>query len=450
MLSDDVLLKYAGPVPRYTSYPPAPQFTGAIGPIDYETWLAGTAGQSLSLYFHVPFCAALCWFCGCNTTVATGKAVFEAYASLLVAELNLVASAIGEAGAVRHLHWGGGTPTALGDAALCRVMERMRALFDIADDAEVAIEIDPRTLTPETAGMLRRLGFNRASLGVQDIDPVVQVAINRLQPIDVVRAAASSLRANGIERINIDLMIGLPRQTEDSVRRSVTATIEGLRPDRVSVFAYAHVPWLKRHQRLIDTSALPGPRERLAQARIASGTLEAMGYVPLGLDHFALPADPLALTAGAGSLRRNFQGYTNDAADVLLGIGASAIGCLPQGYAQNAPKVPDYRRAMNSGRFATVRGVVLEDEDRIRRDVIERLMCDLRVDLDEVARRWNVLPAYFEHDIIALGALVEDGLVNLTGHRLHVPASARCVVRAVCAVFDRYLSPAPMRYASGL
>ncbi|MCW5695117.1 MAG: oxygen-independent coproporphyrinogen III oxidase [Bauldia sp.] len=443
---DNALLRYARPVPRYTSYPTATQFTGAIGPSHYARWLASLEGQSLSLYIHVPFCQALCWFCGCTTTVAKSAAVSVAYASLLVEEISRVAFAIGGAGAVRHIHWGGGTPTQLGISSLRRVLERVRARFDVSDDAEVAIELDPRTLTRETIEALPGLGFNRVSLGVQDVDPAVQTAINRIQPIAFVREAASCLRDNGISWINVDLMVGLPRQTEGSVRRSAAATIEALRPSRVAIFSYAHMPWLKRHQRLIDASALPGPRERLSQALAAAEVLEAMGYLPLGLDHFALPGDRLELASKTGKLRRNFQGYTDDTAAVLLGIGASAIGSLPSGYVQNESRVVDYRRAIERGGFAIARGIALDDDDRVRRDIIERLMCDLRVDLDDTARRWNVDRASFDDDIAALGPLVDDGLVRLSGRRVEVDPSARSLVRSVAATFDRYLSPAPMHH----
>ncbi len=453
VLTDEILLKYAGPMPRYTSYPTANHFDRALSHQLYQNWLGDIPPDAdLSIYFHVPFCRQLCWFCGCNTTVLREAEVARAYANLLVRELNLVRRPMPDAGRVRHIHWGGGTPTALGSEALARVMDEARALLDFDGAAELAIEIDPRTLTPELARSLGRLGFSRASIGVQDIDPAVQAAVNRVQPIAVCVAAADALRSAGIERVNIDLMIGLPGQTEHSVRRSVEEAVEALAPDRVAVFAYAHVPGIKRHQRLIDATILPNPASRLAQTRAAAAALSGLGYVAIGMDHYARPEDPLAKAARLAVLRRNFQGYTDDPAAVLIGIGASAIGAFPRGYVQNEPKVPAYRRAIEAGQLPVARGRILNADDRPRRDAIERIMCDLRVDLDEVAARWHFPASLFDPEIETLRPLVEDGLVTISGRSLEVVPAARYAVRSVCAVFDRYFraSQTPAGHAAGL
>lgn len=453
MLTDDILLKYAVPVPRYTSYPTANQFSELQDDTSYRTWLSRLGPEDdLSLYFHVPFCRQLCWFCGCTTTVLRDQEVASSYAELLISELRLVLGELKGAGTVRHVHWGGGTPTAIGGKALARVMTEAWALLDFDADAEIAIEIDPRVLTQDTARSLGVLGFNRASIGVQDINPAVQAAVNRVQPLEECVAAAQALRSNGIRRLNIDLMFGLPGQTADGVRRTVEEAIPALEPDRVALFAYAHVPHLKRHQRLIDERALPGARARLGQVRAAAAALSRLGYVAVGLDHYARPDDPLAQAAGHSSLRRNFQGYTDDPANVLIGIGASAIGSLPQGYVQNERRVPAYRRALLSGVLPVARGFALRPDDRLRRDAIERLMCDLHVDLEEVAERWHVAPNHLDRELELLRPFADDGLVAVSGRRVEVVPAARHAIRSVCAVFDSYLGSSPVAptHAAGL
>jgi len=450
-MRNEVLLKYSRPVPRYTSYPTAPQFTSEVDSKRYQRWL-GELGPSaaLSLYFHVPFCRSLCLFCGCNTTVVNRPGPARAYADLLRQELGLAARAARSAGRVCHVHWGGGTPTELGEAALGQVVDLARELFVFREDAEIAIELDPRTLRPALAKSLAAFGFNRASLGIQDMDSGVQMAVNRRQPMAVNRAAVDALRSAGIDRINVDLMVGLPHQTSASVERSISSTVAALGPDRVAVFSYAHVPWMKPHQRLIDETTLPDLTARLLQTQVAERTLVDRGYVRIGLDHFAMPDDPLADAARAGDLRRNFQGYVTDRAEALLGIGASAISSLPQGYVQNMSRVPEYRRAITAGDFAVKRGVVLTVEDRARRDVIERLMCDLSVDLRVVADRWNLSPSSFSDALTALAPMIEDGIVDVVDRRIEVSAEARPVLRSVCAAFDTYLQGTPARYSPGV
>lgn len=279
---------------------------------------------------------------------------------------------------------------------------------------------------------------------------MVQASVNRVQPLSVTNAAADTLRANGIEKLNVDLIVGLPFQTETGVVRSVAAAVGSLQPDRVSVFAYAHVPWMKRHQRLIDEAALPATAERLVQTRAAERTLVELGYIPIGLDHFARPDDHLAQAARAGTVRRNFQGYVTDQAEALIGIGASAISSMPLGYSQNTARVPEYRKSIAAGDFVVNRGVVLTRDDYVRREIIERLMCDLSVDLADVSRRWHVAQQEFDPAITALMPIVEDGLVRVTGTRVEIDAAARSVVRSVCTAFDAYLIPSSARHAAGI
>ena len=439
-MNAELLARYDRLVPRYTSYPTAPHFHAAIGPDDYCSWLAKLPGDTrLSLYLHVPFCHALCWYCGCHTTVARRHRPVADYLDLLLAELDLIGTALGSGRPVSHVHFGGGTPTMIAPDDLRTLGERLRERFEVLSEAEFAVEIDPRRLRRETVDALAAIGVNRASLGVQDVNFEVQRAINRRQPFSVVERAVDRLRGAGISGINFDLMYGLPHQTVGRVLQSVEAALR-LRPARVALFGYAHVPWMKRHQRLIDESALPGSLERAAQFEAAADRLANAGYVAIGLDHFALPDDSLALALRQGRLRRNFQGYTTDTAPALLGFGASAIGSLPQGYVQNTVPIPAYRDAIRTGRLATKRGIALTDEDRARRSVIERLMCNLAADLDGSA-------GWFAAELEALKPFVADGLVSVESGSIRIRSEGRALVRTVCAVFDAYLDRGAARYA---
>jgi oxygen-independent coproporphyrinogen-3 oxidase len=432
-------------VPRYTSYPTAPHFSAAVGPHDYALWLTELpADATLSLYLHVPFCAELCHYCGCHTKAVRRREPVDAYAGLLGDEIALVGALAGARKAL-HLHWGGGTPSMLGSEWLLVLVDRLAQAFDIAE-CEHGIELDPRYVTHELARALVRLGVNRASLGVQDLVEHVQQAIGRIQPFAVVERAVNELREAGIRNINLDLMYGLPGQSADDVRRSATLAAS-LRPQRLACFGYAHVPWIKPHQRLIDAAALPGAAERLAQAAAAHETLVERGYVPIGLDHFARPEDRLAAAARTGRLRRNFQGYTTDQADALIGLGASAIGRLPQGFVQNAPDVGGYGRAIGSGRLATARGIALTAEDRLRGRIIERLMCDFSVDLDAVIAAGEAGDG-FEAELAALAPLATENLLRLDdGKRVTMTEQGRPFVRLAAAAFDAYLAKARTRHS---
>jgi oxygen-independent coproporphyrinogen-3 oxidase len=431
-------------LPRYTSYPTAPHFTPQIGADTYATWLDGlAAGLPASLYLHVPFCEKLCHYCGCNTTVAHDSDRIGHYAQLLMRELELVGETIGRRQVATHIHWGGGTPTALAPDDFLAIMRKTRETFAVASTAEIAVEIDPRHLSTQHLEAFGEAGINRASLGVQDLDPIVQQAIGRIQSFEQTSRAVDALGRIGITSISFDLMYGLPHQTEQSVARSV-ATALTLRPSRVALFGYAHVPWMKKHQELIAADTLPGGMERLAQVRAAEAELAKAGYVAIGLDHFALPDDPLATAHTAGRLHRNFQGYTTDAAPALIGIGASSIGSLPQGYVQNAPHLKAYREAIERGRLATARGIALTAEDRIRRSVIERLMCDLEVDLRDMTCD---AAEHFPAELERLSKLADDGLVMVDGTKIVMRPEARPFVRKIAATFDTYLRRSEMRHS---
>lgn len=428
-------------VPRYTSYPTAPHFSAAIGAATYRGWLAALPSQAtLSLYIHVPFCTELCYYCGCHTHAVRRREPVEAYAERLIDEIALLDGLKGRK--LIHLHWGGGTPSILGPAWLETIATRLASLFDLSELKEHAIELDPRRLDKPLARTLAAIGVTRASLGVQDAAPHVQRAAGRVQPFELVERSAGWLREAYIDDLNIDLMYGLPEQTARDAARSAELAAS-LEPQRLALFGYAHVPWFKTHQRMIDEAALPGPIARLEQAQAAAETLQGFGYQAIGLDHFAQPDDELAAAAREKRLRRNFQGYTVDDADALIGLGASAIGKLPQGFVQNAPDVGGYSRAVAGGEFAIVRGIALSDEDRVRAGIIERLMCDLELDLAALEGGLE----RFAAEIAALQPLAEEGLVTIEGAHVAVTREGRPFVRIAAAVFDAYLPAGQKRHS---
>ncbi len=432
MNDTNLIARYDGRVPRYTSYPTAPHFSPQVDAVAYGQWLeALPEGAALSLYLHVPFCDRLCLYCGCNTTVVLKEAPKRLYAAHLQREIALVAARLGRRARVTAIHWGGGTPTSLPGDCLTGIMAQLRALFDVAAEAEIAIEIDPTSVTPAILATLAEMGVNRASLGVQDFCPEVQEAIGRHQSYAQTWRCAQAMRGLGVTSLNLDLIYGLPFQTAESVARTARQAL-ALGAERIAVFGYAHVPWMKKHQSLIRDETLPDAAARFAQTGIIRQILvEEGGYVPVGLDHFALPGDAMAQAAREGVLHRSFQGYTTDAAPVLIGLGASAIGTLPRGYVQNASSVPAYNAAIARGEFAVARGVALNAEDVLRRGVIEAIMCDLAADI----------PPSLHDDAAGLARFVADGLVQWDGHRLEVTERGRPFVRNVAALFDAYLQP---------
>jgi oxygen-independent coproporphyrinogen-3 oxidase len=445
-----LLERYDTRVPRYTSYPTAPHFSPSVTPEQYATWLAALpAEQPISLYLHVPFCEQLCLYCGCNTGVVRHDGPRIAYAEALLREIALVRAAIGGSRHVTHIHWGGGTPTALPANCLRQIMETLRCEFDIDPSAEIAIELDPRHLAEDRLTALEDMGVTRASLGVQDFAPAVQEAVGRIQSFALTKSVADTLRARGTQALNIDLMYGLPYQTSKSVADTARRALQ-LAPDRVAVFGYAHVPWMKRHQKLLPVEALPPPVERYAQREAMEKTLLGAGYIAVGLDHFAKPDDPLSVAADTGAMHRNFQGYTTDAAPALIGLGASAIGSLPQGYAQNATKLPDYLGAIAQSRLPVARGIEISADDRLRRDVIEQIMCRLHADLRQIAEFHG---GDFESLVQAksiLAPMQADGLITWHGSVVEVLPAGRPFVRSVAAAFDTYLRAGEVRHASAV
>ncbi|MEZ5822244.1 MAG: oxygen-independent coproporphyrinogen III oxidase [Xanthobacteraceae bacterium] len=426
-------------LPRYTSYPTAPHFSAAIGADTYAEWLKAIPHEAgASLYLHVPFCRSMCWYCGCHTAVALRDQPVSVYESALRCEIDHVVRQIGRRIRVEHIHFGGGTPTIMAPETFTDLIGLIRHSFVVAPSAEVAVEIDPRTLSARMIEALALGGVNRASLGVQSFDTKVQRAINRMQSFEQTKGVTDSLRLAGISGINFDLIYGLPHQTVASCLDTVERCVE-LRPDRFSVFGYAHVPAFKKHQQKIKEEWLPDSLERHEQASRIAEALREAGYVQIGLDHFALPDDPMARALESGTLRRNFQGYTTDQSSVLLGFGASAIGRLPQGFVQNEVAIPAYSQIVAQGRLATARGYRLTDDDRLRAEIIERIMCDFAVDLDSVCARHGSAAHEMLQSAPRLRDLISDGIVELDGSSLAVPDDSRFLVRSVAAAFDAHL-----------
>ena len=426
-------------LPRYTSYPTAPHFSAGVGPQAYAQWLATIPhNASASLYLHIPFCRAMCWYCGCHTTVARRDRPIALYESALRCEIDQVVRQIGRRLKVEHIHFGGGTPTIMAPESFTDLIGLIRHAFFVVPSAEVAIEIDPRTLSAPMIEALALGGVNRASLGVQSFDPQVQQAINRVQSFAQTERAVTGLRRAGIAGINFDLIYGLPHQSVASCLDTVQRSLE-LRPDRLSVFGYAHVPSFKKHQQKIKEAWLPDSLERHEQASAIAQALTEAGYVQIGLDHFALPEDTMAQAYMAGMLRRNFQGYTTDQSSVLLGFGASAIGRLPQGFVQNEVAIPAYLKAVAQGSVATARGYRLTDDDRLRAEIIERIMCDFVVDLEPICARHGWVADEMLQSSPRLRDLVSDGVVELEGSSLAIPLDSRFLVRSVAAAFDAHL-----------
>lgn len=432
--------------PRYTSYPTADRFVEAFGPEQYRQALdqrsraGGSVGAvPLSIYVHVPFCESVCYYCACNKIVTRQHDRAAPYVQALDAEAALHAQALRGAQVVTQLHLGGGTPTFLDDAELSEVMASLRRHFRIAEHAELSIEVDPRTVSAARLEHLAGLGFNRLSLGVQDFDADVQKAVHRVQPLESVRELMQAARRIGFESINVDLIYGLPRQTGASFARTV-ASVGELRPDRIALYAYAHLPQRFKPQRRIDAVLLPPPAERVGMLGAALGGFVAQGYQYIGMDHFALPEDSLAVAQRQGRLQRNFQGYSTQADSDLIGLGVSSIGRIGASYAQNAKTLDEYYDAIHRGEFATVRGLALSRDDILRRSVIMALMCQGRVEFEsiELAHLIDMRTA-FAAEFEALLPLAEQGLVEIEPHAIQVTPLGWYFVRAVAMVFDRHL-----------
>ncbi|OAN67370.1 oxygen-independent coproporphyrinogen III oxidase [Seohaeicola saemankumensis] len=424
-------------VPRYTSYPTAPHFSNAVGEDNYTSWIKAIApGSDISLYLHVPFCRRLCWFCACRTQGTQSDAPVAAYLETLKAELTLLKRILPEGVRLSRLHWGGGTPTLMSAAMMS---DLAGAVFDVATMApqgEFSVEIDPNEIDDARLDALAAAGMNRASIGVQDFDEAIQQTIGRIQGYDITRDAVLAIRARGVTSLNADILFGLPHQSRARITESVQKLLS-LNPDRVALYGYAHVPWMAKRQQMIPSDALPTPEERLELFETARKLFLWDGYAEIGIDHFATQTDGLTVAQKAGKLRRNFQGYTDDPADVLIGVGASSISRFPQGYAQNAPATGAHTAAIRDGRFSVSKGHVFTPDDKLRGRMIEALMCDFKVDSQELQDRFNVSAA----DIKSLfDKVMADfpGMLTLASGVLAIPVAARPLSRMIARSFDAY------------
>ncbi|MFP5373345.1 MAG: oxygen-independent coproporphyrinogen III oxidase [Gammaproteobacteria bacterium] len=445
LLDAELLRRYDQPGPRYTSYPTAPQFSPAFGEPQLCAAVAASNGdpipRRLSLYVHVPFCTSPCFYCGCNRIITRDKGRSDGYLARLYRETDLVAALFDRDREVIQLHFGGGTPNFLSPAQLREVVDTLRSQFHFAGraDADISIELDPRFVDPADVAELGAIGFNRASLGVQDFDPVVQAAVNRIQSVEETTAVVEACRAAGMRSVNIDLIYGLPNQTLDGFGRTLEQVI-AIRPDRLAVYGYAHLPELFRPQRRIEAADLPSPETRIALLQLAIERLTAAGYAYIGMDHFALPDDELARAQQRGGLHRNFMGYTTHADSDLVGLGVSAISHVGDTFSQNPRELPAWEAALDQGRLPVTRGIRLDEDDQLRADLIQSLMCRGEIPVAALERRYAIdFETYFADALQRLQPLVEDRLVALAPGSIRATSRGRLLLRNIAMCFDRYL-----------
>ncbi len=439
-----LLEKYSQPGPRYTSYPTAPYFTEGFGEREWRDELAQSqlAGRDLSLYVHIPFCDTLCYYCGCNMVATKDYNKASHYLGYLLREIDLLADCAGQGRTVRQLHWGGGTPTYLHPDDIARLARHLGSRFAFATDIEAGCEVDPRELTQAHVVALRAAGFNRLSLGVQDLDAAVQHAVNRVQSEALIRQVLGWMRAEGFSSINMDLMVGLPKQTVASFTHTLDQVID-MAPDRLAVFGYAHVPWMKKHQKLIQESDIPSFAVRLEMQLLMHEKLAQAGYIYIGMDHFAKPDDELVKAQREKTLYRNFQGYTTHKNCDIYAFGASAISQTDEVYAQNYKRLVDYQAQVDAGHLPVERGLRITRDDKIRRDAISRVMCDLALERKPFAAQWGIeFEQYFASALHGLKVLEQDGLVRTTAERIEVTEIGRFFLRNIAMCFDAYLAAA--------
>ncbi len=432
------LLCYAmNEVPRYTSYPTAVHFHDGIDETCARKWLSELpANAPVSLYAHIPFCEKMCWYCGCHTNIVQKPDIISAYVDDLCTEISVLAAALpGSIGAVHHLHFGGGSPSMLSGKQFTAIMQCYRAGFSFAENAQIAIEIDPRTMDQKLAKTYAKCGVTRASLGVQDFNAHVQEKINRIQPTEMVRAVNDWLRDAGVSSINFDLIYGLPGQGLGDISRTLDTALS-MQPDRFAVFGYAHVPWFKKHQKMIKDADLPDIHQRFAQANLVAKTLVHTGYVRIGFDHYAKSHDALAVAVKENRLRRNFQGYTDDECDILLGVGASSISALPGGYVQNNPHMGRWRQSVRRGHLPIARGIALDEPARFYRAAILQILSQGKVDLAAHCAAFGRADTELDEVLVRLQPLAQDGLVQIIGKTVQILPAGLPFSRNVAACFD--------------
>jgi oxygen-independent coproporphyrinogen-3 oxidase len=440
-----LLERYNRPGPRYTSYPTAPQFRDAFTEADLRAAIVASNGdpipRRLSIYVHVPFCASPCFYCGCNRIITRDTTRGEVYLARLYREIALVSTLFDRDREAIQLHFGGGTPNFLSPAQLGECVGTLRNHFNFSDSRErdISIEIDPRFVTPEEVAELARIGFNRASLGVQDFDPLVQAAVNRLQSVEQTRAVVDACREHGFRSVNIDLIYGLPKQTPEGFSRTLEQVL-AIRPDRLAVYSYAHLPDLFRPQRQIHEADLPSPDTKLALLHMAIARLTQAGYVYIGMDHFALPDDDLATAQARGGLHRNFMGYTTHAESDLVGLGVSAISHVGSTYSQNPRDLARWEIALDEGRLPVFRGLHLSEDDQLRADLIQALMCQGEIPMRALERRYDIaFDDYFGTCLERMRPLEDDGLVKRERDRIVATSQGRLLLRNIAMCFDAYL-----------
>ncbi|CDX56292.1 oxygen-independent coproporphyrinogen III oxidase [Mesorhizobium sp. LCM 4577] len=424
-------------VPRYTSYPTAPHFHPGVDAVTVRGWMDALEGDDeISLYLHIPYCDRLCWFCACHTKQTRHYAPVATFLRSLHKEIETVGGLVN--GRVRAVHFGGGSPTMLKPDDILMLGKALRERFDFLADASISVEIDPNDMNEGRLDAFAAIGMTRASLGVQDFDPKVQKAINREQSFALTKSIVDAVRARGVLSVNLDLLYGLPYQTSESVAATVSQALT-LAPDRLALFGYAHVPWFKKHQTMIDEAWLPDSAARLAQSRLAAQIIVDAGYEALGLDHFAKPQDALAVAARAGKIRRNFQGYTEDQCETLIGLGPSSISRFRQGYAQNIVATGEYQKAVDRGQLAIARGIEFSLDDLARGWIIERLMCNFAFSAIDLVERFGAVGQTLLCEASRLAISGAGRFLRLDGESFVVPEESRPLVRTVAAKFDRYL-----------
>ncbi|WP_435257565.1 oxygen-independent coproporphyrinogen III oxidase [Thioclava sp. FR2] len=424
-------------VPRYTSYPTAPHFSASVTPSLFTSWIEQIPeGSAISLYMHVPFCRRLCWFCACRTQGTSSDDPVIAYAETLRQEIALLRKHLPKGITLSRLHWGGGTPTMLPADQMKMLADLIFEAVPLGEGAEFSVEIDPNEIDETRLDALKAVGMNRASIGVQDFDEEIQKTIGRDQSYELTKQVCDMIRDRGIRSLNADILYGLPHQTTERIADSVQKLLS-LSPDRVALYGYAHVPWMSRRQQLIPSDAMPTPEERLKLFETASQLFEWDGYRAIGIDHFARPDDGLAVAQAKGTLRRNFQGYTDDTAPVLVGLGASSISRFPQGFAQNAPSTSAHTKAIRAGEFSTHKGHVYSGEDTLRARIIEALMCDFALSRAEILRDFKVTPERLDM-LLRNAADAFPGMVKLDTSGLTIPPHGRPLTRMIARAFDAY------------
>lgn len=447
----DLIRRYDTSGPRYTSYPTAAQFSTEFTRENYRHQIAfsNNSGRPLSLYFHIPFCDTICFYCACNKVVTKNRAHAQPYLENVYKEIGLQASLFDTSRPVDQLHWGGGTPTFISHMQMRDLMRITGEHFQLHNDdrGEYSIEVDPREADAETIELLRELGFNRLSLGVQDFNPHVQKAVNRLQSVEQTAEVMKAARACGFHSISVDLIYGLPHQSVESFHDTLQ-TVLGLSPDRLSVFNYAHLPDLFKTQRQINAADLPTPQTKLAILQDCIDTLTAEDYIYIGMDHFAKPSDELARAQAAGLLYRNFQGYSTHADCDLIGLGATSIGKVHDSYSQNLRTLDEYAQAISQGQLAVFRGVTLDADDKLRRDIITQLICHFRLDIRHIEHQHGIhFTEYFAQALPQLHTMQNDGLLSIDDQQIVVSGRGTLLIRNICMAFDKYLAASTTRFS---